>query len=429
MVRLCRKIRSILKRVLIELNLFKTNSIDNNNQSQIRYQLIATRLYICLLAISLVILTTYLALIPQTYMKTINDPTSDQFSDLHSLYPLSLQCPCSSISISYDVFLTIEAHYHEMCSSVLVSPNWFRFLSYAFQLGFNSGIFNEYSRNAGSQFHFLKNLCTEANETIMNSLEQFSNQTLITTQVIPKETFESQATAFIEEWKKLTSNTFNRTLQLIRATQYGNHLTAADTNAFFDVNEMMSNRFTLNSSIYYDDCNCMVSPWCHSHMHVYYVGRGNFYDYFDIPGFFVGCYRLEALRKSTLECFYNQTCMYSIDDAIQIENIRFNFTALNVTDNLANETIDSVVRNLFVDKWSENISFDNYFMVCAPQSCTYEYTRGRNLVFLITAVIGIFGSLPTLLKIIFFVLLWLMRKVSDSLIAFLVKDTGPGRVV
>jgi hypothetical protein len=315
-----------------------------------------------------------------------------------------------------------------MCSSVLVSPNWFQFLNYAFQLGFQSGIFNEYSRNAGSQFHLLKKLCIETKETITNSLEQFLNQTLITTQVIPKETFELQATAFIVEWKKLTNNTFYRTLQLIRATQYGNHLTASDTNAFFDVN-VSSNRFTLNSSIYYDECNCMVSPSCHSHMHVYYVGIGNFYDYFDIPGFFMGCFRLEALLKSTLECFYNQTCMYNIDDAIQFPTIRFNFTALNVTDNFPNETIDSVVSKLFVDKWSENISFDNYFMVCAPQSCTYEYTRRRNLIFVITVVIGISGGLPTLLKIFFLILLWLMRKVTDSLIAFFVKDTGPGRVV
>jgi hypothetical protein len=407
----------ILKRILIELNLFKTSSNDNNDQSQIRYQIIATRLYICLLAVSFVILTIYLALTPQTYVETINDPTPAKFSDLHSLYPLSLQCPCSSISIPYDVFLIIEPHYHQMCSSVLVSLNWFLALRRAFGLQFHSGDPNEYTRNAASQFPLLKKLCIEAKDTITNSLEQFLNQTLITTQVIPKEIFESQATAFIVEWKKLTTSTFNRTLQLIRAAYSGNHLTASYFNAFFDVNTR-SNRFTLNSSIYYDECNCMISSSCHSPLHVYTVLLGDLCEPFDVSSFFAGCFRVEALLKSTLECFYNQTCMDKIDDATQPPSIRYNFSALNITDNLPNETIESVVRNLFVDKWSENISFDNYFTICAPQSCTYEHTRRRNLVLLIMAVIGIFGGLQTLLKNIFVVFLWLITKVRCSLIVF-----------
>jgi hypothetical protein len=113
--------------------------------------------------------------------------------------------------------------------------------------------------------------------------------------------------------------------------------------------------------------------------------------------------------------------MDKIDDTIQFPRRKYYFSALNVTDNLPNETIESVVRNLFVDKWSENISFDNYFTVCAPQSCTYEHTGRRNVVFLTTAVISILGGLQTLLKNIFVVFLWLMTKVRYSLIVFFVK--------
>jgi hypothetical protein len=302
-----------------------------------------------------------------------------------------------------------------MCSSVLVSPKWFSVLRDGFGPAYYSGDPKEYTRNAVSQFPLLKKLCTEAKDTITNSLEQFLNQTLITTQLIPKETFELQATAFILEWKKLTNNTFNRTLQLIRATYYGNHLIASDLNAFFDVN-ISSNRFTLNSSIYYDKCNCMNSSWCHSPLHVYNAWFGDFSEPFDVSSFFAGCFRVEALLKSTLECFYNQTCMDEIDDKIQFLLMRYHFSALNVTDNLPNETIESVVNNLFVDKWSENISFDNYFTVCAPQLCTYEYTHRRNLLFLVMAVISIFGGLPTLLKNIFVVFLWLIMKVRYSFI-------------
>jgi hypothetical protein len=415
---LYRKIRSTLKRLLVELNLFKTDSINNNNdQSQKRYQLIATRIYICVLIVSLVILTIYLALIPQTYVKIINNPTPSQFSDLYSRHRLSLQCPCSFISIPYNTFLAVEVLYHQICSSAFVSHEWtFVLLRYVDFMP-SHGDPREFVQNGATQFLLLRKLCTEAKDTITNSLQHFLNQTLITTQVIPKENFESQATALIVEWKNLTSNTFHRTLQLIRATYFGNHLTAGDLNAFFDVNST-SYKFTLNSSIdFYGECNCMISPWCHSPLRVYNLSA-RYQQSFKTVNFFTGCFRFEALLKSNFECFYNQTCLNSIAIVIQFQELRRYFSALNATNNLPNETIESMVNNLFVDKWSDNISFENYFTICAPQSCTYEYTDRRNLILLTIAVISIFGGLSTLLKNIFVILLWLTTKVRYSFITF-----------
>jgi hypothetical protein len=418
----------MLKRILIELNLFKINSNDRNVQSQIRYQRITTRLYIGLVALSLVILTLCLALTPQIYVKTIENPTPAEFSHFHTLYPSSLQCGCSSISIPYNVFLTIEPHYHQMCSSDLVSPDWLEYLTLSLYGAHYSGDHMDYGRNAGSQFRLLKKLCTEAKQTITNSREQFLNQIFITTQVVSEETFEKQATAFIEEWKAFTINSFLSTLRLIRDTQFGNHLAASGSDSYFDVN-VRSNTFILNSSMYYGRCNCMLSPSCHSPMEVYEFWQGTPTPKFEIPGFFMGCFRIEALLSSNLECFYNQTCMDMVNTMI-IQHYRGNFIALNATDNLANESIDSVVRKLFVDKWSKNISYKNYFTVCAPQSCTYEYTGRRKLIFLLTSVISIYGGLSTGLQIVLFIILWLMMKVRYSIIAFILLRTPvQGQVV
>jgi hypothetical protein len=277
--------------------------------------------------------------------------------------------------------------------------------------------------NVASHFFLLKSLCTESKQTITNSLEQLLNQTFISSQVISEEIFKSQATTFIEEWKAFTINSFLRTLRLVRATQHGNHLVAVGSNSDFDVN-VMSNTFILNSSIDYDQCNCMLSPSCHSTMR---AAKG----LASVPGFFMGCFRVEALLKSTLECFYNQMCMDIVKFqtqppccAIQDSCCRSgNFTALDATRNLPNETVDSVVNKLFVDKWTQNISFKNYFTACAPQSCTYEYTSGQNLVFLVTSIISIFGGLSTGLEIVLLILLWLMMKVRYSLIAFILLRT------
>lgn len=406
----------MLKRFLIELNLFKINSgDDNDDQSQIRYQRITTRLYIVLLALTFTILTIYLALVRQTYRETIKNPTQADFSHYYSLYNSSLQCACSSISFPYNNFLTIEPHPHQMCSSNIFSSNSLRVLLLVASVTIRHAKQSDYSQNAGSQFLLLKKLCNEANRTVTTSLERFLNQTFITSQLVSEETFKQQINTFIDEWKAFTINSFLRTLWLIRDIQYGNHLVALRSNSDLDVNKT-SNTFILNSSIFYEECNCMSSSLCLSTMKLQDTIGASIPNPFYVPGFFISCFRLNALLSSTLETFYNQTFVDIMNANLTkgIELFKINFTALDATRNLPNETIDSVVSRLFVDDWSQNISFSNYFTACGAQSCNYTYIDRQNLISLITSVISIFGGLSTGLQIVFLILLWLVMKVRCS---------------
>jgi hypothetical protein len=303
-----------------------------------------------------------------------------------------------------------------MCSSDIVSSDWLSSLHYILNVQQHVDDRYDYSQRGGAQFILLKNLCNEAKRTIRNSLEQFLNQTFISSQVIPEEIFTEQANVLIQEWKTLTNNNFLRTLHLIEEIHYGNHLAARSSNSNFDLN-IMPNTFVLNSLVYYNQCNCMLSPLCHAPMRLYislHQGR----EKFDIPGFFVGCFPLKALLQSTLECFYNQTCIDILKKPTQvIQNLRVDINPLNGTRNFPNETIDSVVKKLFVADWSQTISFDKYFTTCKPQSCTYEHIGRRNLMFLITSVISIYGGLSTGLQISFIVLLWIIMKVRHFIIS------------
>jgi hypothetical protein len=300
-----------------------------------------------------------------------------------------------------------------MCSSDIISSTWLTLLRLILHFPRHVDDRYGYSHRAGFQFILLKKLCNDAKQTIKNSLEQFLNQTFITSQVISEEIFKKQAIELIEEWKTFTNKNFLRTLHLIEEIQYGNHLSARSSNSYFDLN-MIPNTFVLNSLIYYDRCNCMLSSSCHAPMRVYRSLMEYSTDKFDMPGFFVGCFPLKALLKSTLECFYNQTCIDIVKDLTQIYlNFRVDLTPLNATRNFPNETINFVVNKLFVDDWSQSISFDNYFTTCAPQSCTYEYIGRRNLIFIVTSVISIYGGLSTGLQIIFLIFLWIIMKVRD----------------
>lgn len=415
MIRLRQHIIPAIKQKIAEFNLFEDDTVNDDGETfEIRSQRITTRLYIVLIIVCVTILTFYLSLVPVLRVETVKDPSSGQFIDLQYRFPFSLQCACSSISIPYHIFLTIETQYHQMCSSDLVSETML------YLLGINSLLPRDnnlnYGRSAGSRFRLLDELCTQAQRTVNSSLQRFLEQTMVTAQVISRDLFELQTNSSVDNWKKTTVNSFIRTLDVIRAMEHGNHLAFADINARFDLN-VSTYQFLLYSSIYYDGCNCMLSASCHVPMYVYSIwDQSPVFDAMDISNFFHGCSTIEGLFKSTLECFYNQTCMDAVNSLTLLPRYQdfypVNFTALNATRNLPNETIESVVNRLFVDAWLTSSSFDSYYAVCDPSVCTYEYTTRRDFVYLITKIIGIVGGLTTGLKILLSIALRSATKVS-----------------
>ena len=73
-----------------------------------------------------------------------------------------------------------------------------------------------------------------------------------------------------------------------------------------------------------------------------------------------------------------------------------------------------------LESWSKNVSYDSYFSQCAPQYCTYSVTERRNIIFLITLSLGLFGGLnlalrlltPWIIRIIFRMISRQQRKYS-----------------
>jgi hypothetical protein len=182
-----------------------------------------------------------------------------------------------------------------------------------------------------------------------------------------------------------------------------------------------SGEITPYSRIYVDDesqssCDCALYVSCRTQIDIF---NFDIYTYnatktFGVPGLYVGCYPVQALFESTLECYYNQSCMDTIALYLPANTGSENFTALNTSQNQANETIGAIIDRMFIDTWISNVSFTSYYHACSPVSCTYEYTRRRSIISLVTIVIGIFGGLTTAFKIIIFILLKIMGKIRTD---------------
>src|SRR5689334_14540100 len=120
--------RNKLKKTILTLNLFPSIP-PSTQQYDLDTELIATRVYIVSLVISLLILTTYTWQLVVTHVVTIQNPSYTNYSMLFVKYPQTLSCPCSTISIPYREFIRMDASFHQVCSSAFVTSSWVSYLN------------------------------------------------------------------------------------------------------------------------------------------------------------------------------------------------------------------------------------------------------------------------------------------------------------
>jgi hypothetical protein len=303
--------------------------------------------------------------------------------------------------------------YHQICLSGFVSRSWIGELW--FQDIINS-IHNASKANLSKahsiapHFLLLKVLCDMTHQTTGNALRVFFESPFVGSQVIRRNIFDSQINLLIEDWKSNTAKTFERTIELIQATNEGNKLMNEMSNGGIEIDEISGESWPRIPT--FSNCSCDLDGSCRSPLGVTLIGwRPNFFVEEDIiPNFFVGCFPIEALLQSTLECFYNRTCM-KVFNKMNVEDNPDEYSILNESlKSPANETIRAIVNRLMVDEWQLNVSFSSYYNACSPFSCTFEYTSRRNSLIFITIVSG----LSTGLQILFVICLRLIEKIVEN---------------
>ena len=117
---LSQKLIMLVYTKLISLNLFPGRTFGSNidRTRDKRYGRWATRLYILLLIIGLVILIFHTIIQPQVLRKTFESPSLDVYERLLLDHSEALQCPCSSISSTYDQCITIEPAFHPVTAEI-----------------------------------------------------------------------------------------------------------------------------------------------------------------------------------------------------------------------------------------------------------------------------------------------------------------------
>jgi hypothetical protein len=188
-------------------------------------------------------------------------------------------------------------------------------------------------------------------------------------------------------------------LTTIRDTTQSNALFSGQrTNYIIDTPKGQIYGYTYSQS--YGNCSCASSAVCGYQSRVYVYPAGTVL--FSVPGIYVGCYVIESLLQSNLECFYNQTCINKLQSYFA-SLPSMNITALDTSLSsryLENSTIEDLLDQLMVEEWNPSIMYENYFNECQPTECTYTHQTKNNIIYIVTTIIGLIGGLITVLKLI-----------------------------
>lgn len=326
----------------------------------------------------------------------IKAPTLDQYYHLYSKYPDTLTCACTKISINYEKLVTVQHSFHQVCMSDFVSNDWIHYLA----LSYTDlvVIYDDFRWTGAYTFQALRAFCKLMNRTVSDGLDRFNGSTYISATVTPPDLFRSQVNQSVDQFILATTNSFLLSLSTIRDTTQSNGLlSATQTNYYLNVPD--ETIFVNSSPRSYPDCSCASSPTCGKESAIY--DYPSIQGRFTVPGLHVGCYIIESLLRSTLQCFYNQTCINILCSTFT-SGFEVNITALDpsvASRYFGNSTIQQLVNSLMVEEWNPSVRFESYYDECQPAQCIYTHTTRNDIIYIVTTLIGLVGGLITVLKL------------------------------
>ncbi|CAF0862999.1 unnamed protein product [Adineta steineri] len=395
-------------------NLFPSD--DKNDIEEERIGIITTRLYIFLICISLIILGFYTNLSKKDQINIIKNPSMEKFEELNLKYSTKLNCPCSRFSMSYNRIISLSTRYHSICRSEFLKDYW---LSYFNQK--NIQFMSTDIRTSGlAFFNLIKILCKTSEETIENAIIIFRTNRLITMNTLSYEQFSIEIQTRLKFFQQQTISSFLHLIQLIRSAIQINQLVEEMYTNVGHVSKYNNDTSTWlirykPRSFYTDNCSCLLSNECTRLVGFYYKleNRTSIEPNIPIPGLVLGCYAIDSVLLSTLECFYEKKCI-----KILIDN--YDFDAIGLVQPLDNRTkriqplsrkqtrfypkitINEIFSQLFVEEWFNSTNYTSYYTRCKPLQCTYTVRKNFDIAYMLAIMLGFYGGLSVILDIILY---------------------------
>ncbi|CAF1305597.1 unnamed protein product [Adineta ricciae] len=388
----------LLYNALTESNIFSSRDVgsDVDRMTAKNYGQWATRLYMILFISSLSILVFYTIIQPHSVIKNFEQPSFTYYNRLKDIYGDGLKCSCSRIASTYSDFVSIQPAFHPICSSQFVSNEWR--VSLTDGLVANLSIYErtDYRRFLSAHLQYLQGLCQLSIDSANNSIHEFLTSLLVITELLPKDNFDDRLTSLIEQSKLKAPTLLSTLLLFTQSIIHGNAFQSTyGTNfQYIYVDGNVALPEAEQAFIYDDDCSCDASPSCTTQASFI---QANSSQNASVKGMKMGCTPSESLLASTLECFYDQSCLDLIQNYTHSRN---SSSPLSTTSSRfsQNTTVDELRQNLFIEEWSTAINYSSYYAQCSPSVCSYTSVAQFNILYTITLILGLQGGLTIVLK-------------------------------
>ncbi|CAF3987217.1 unnamed protein product [Adineta steineri] len=321
----------------------------------------------------------------------------------------------------------MKPEYHSICSSDFFSPDRFETIwsgeRHDAWKYYDDSDEDDFRTWIKAQLEAVSKMCTISEKILNSSLTVWLQKDFVTASVISHNEFETQIKESMEELKRTIANELVLLVKLIQVTNAANQLATRHSSNWQFVVRLRNNlpqyslleilgseihqntlhALTLPKIYNEDNCSCALQ-WNCSKFSSFRYRVSNRLAKQILPNFRTGCLSMNSLLQSSFSCFFNETCLYLLQTSIYFAN-SFPITILTAPSHSStNRTIETIFSQIFVEEWSENVSFGLYYKECAPRFCQYSYSSTFNKVYFITTTLAVFGGLS---KILHFALSWI----------------------
>ena len=255
-------------------------------------------------------------------------------------------------------------------------------------------------------FDALPKLCSLARRSIDDSIATFNASTMLVNQMVARSDFSEDVNETIRRFQQRLPIAFGRTLDLMRTIMQGNALMGLfSSNWEFDVVEkgQSTNATFLTVPVRHTDtarnttCSCATLKTCSTPARLFDNGS----VYYAFEGLVSGCHMLETILLSSFSCFYSITCINSSRHALLTllhgegdYTLPFFMKLDSSTSRFSTSaTFETLAYEMFIESWTSNASYEQFFDSCAISSCRYTYYYRFDALELLVTFLSVFSSL------------------------------------
>ena len=293
------------------------------------------------------------------------------------------------------LFFKVSTSLHQVCSSIFVQTPWLQ--SLISNIRWSTVPVTDFRIQGFGFFLNLNAMCAMGNDQVKEAVYYLLNLRLNTAELVPEAQLTTKANGENGPMRQWYTSSFMHKYQFaLDSVQTSHMMTIYSSNWAFYGNQTTTPSIDRPLRIYpvsygSNNCSCSTSTSCTQPLTL--NGQA-------IPGFTIGCIPMESILRSTLVCLYNQTCINQINIG------RFNASQPLLGNTLLkslfpmNSTVKDLAKELFLEKWSVNASYADYYKECAPTSCFYSISNRSDPLAIAFSLLGLYGGLTVALRLI-----------------------------